>query len=283
VSFVSLSIKLARAAGLGVFTLFGASLGCALFIGLDAGESDASGTSGPDGGGGCAAREDCPANEACAGWACEGGKCVTKPAEDGTPVLAGAAPGDCRREVCEGGSPVTSPDDTDVPQGGDSCSERTCASGEIVATPVADGTPCGPGEMGLCYEDGVCASGACALTPKLAGVYVGDDAMPGNCMGLICDGKGAAVPGTHDEDVPVDNEAGDCKKPVCSNGSVEDTNIVNGSACSAKGGVKCCAGECCPTSHTCAETGECCPEPQRCLNGTCCPTGKTCSVLNICG
>jgi hypothetical protein len=133
-----------------------------------------------------------------------------------------------------------------------------------------------------CFDESVCESGTCAAKPKLAGTYVSDDAMPGNCQGLVCDGSGMTVAGAYDPDVPMDPDEEDCVEPICMNGSIASVNIKNGLSCSQMGGVKCCTGVCCQTSHTCAETGECCPGPQRCSNGTCCPSGKTC-VLNLCG
>lgn len=277
-------MTLARAIGLGALAALCAPLGCALVIGLDAGEPR-EGSAGGAGGAAvsplCATKDDCPADTECASFTCADGQCVATPMPDGTPVLMGAAPGDCKKNVCEDGKPVAIPDVTDAPPD-EGCAMTKCeADGSVSKENINEGQTCGAAAND-CYEASVCESGTCASKPKPSGTSAGDDGTAGNCQGLVCDGTGQITTGADDTDMEADQDPTDCSRPACKNGSKASDNVVNGTACSAGGGVKCCNGVCCPTSHSCAETGECCPELQQCPNGTCCPTGMTCGLLNVC-
>lgn len=224
----------------------------------------------------------CPKPGPCEIIECPTNTCV-KTIEVGK-VLSDAEPDDCVLEACdENGNAAVVGDMTETPtQTGDDCSIEKCAAdGSIAHEAANEGVTCAPAAT-ECFDDSACEAGACAKRPKLAGSYVGDDGAPGNCQGLICDGKGAAVVGAYDADVGPDGDMTDCVTPACSAGSMSSQNVVNGSMCSAMSGVKCCTGVCCPTEHTCAETGECCPEAQRCPNGTCCPGSKVCNLFNLC-
>lgn len=195
---------------------------------------------------------------------------------------------DCKQEVCDAnGAAMITGDLTETPpQVGDDCLIEVCmADGSMGSIVDNDGLKCG-NPIDICYNDSVCAAGACAPQPKPVNTKAGDNNMLGDCKALYCDGLGGTMEGPDDADVKPDNVAGDCLVPTCSNGVLSDVPKNKGDSCSTPSNGKCCGSSCCTgasgnVNQYCDMNDVCCPSNVTC-NGVCCAViGSTC-VDNAC-
>jgi hypothetical protein len=199
---------------------------------------------------------------------------------------------DCKKIVCDAmGNQATVSDLDDAPtQMGDNCKTEVCVMGSTSPTQVNadEGLKCA-NPMGVCYNDSVCAAGACMPKPKPPGDDAGDNGVPGDCKGSVCDGNGGTMNAPDDTDVPMDPNPNDCVMPVCTGGNlnmnapenkgescVHPVSGMSGKCC----GTSCCAGASGNPSTFCDANSMCCATIV--CNGTCCPMGASCHQNACC-
>ena len=123
------------------------------------------------------------------------------------------------------------------------------------------GSPCTtvedcPGEDSVCAQR-ACDQGHCAVHFAARGLPAGE-AVLGDCRRTRCDGEGFARVVPDSEDVPKDEDAKECMRPVCKKGDPVSA-ARTGEPCTENGG------------RYCGENGECvqCSEGKHCDSGVC--------------
>jgi hypothetical protein len=248
-----------RFAAAAVFGLLFAA-GCSLLVAPERElVEDGGGGQGGSGGGTtaeCVEAEDCPTAEGeCEARACEDGVCTTTPLIEG--VLIGTqTAGDCRRRVCNGrGEAVLVSDTSDVPVDGEACTDDLCASGEPVNPASSAGTPCGDGlacdGAGQCTgcdapsecpgrdtecTTRTCERGVCGMQRTRAGTPLSEQT-EGDCLIVVCDGRGGTTTETDDGDVADDGM--DCTVEGCSGGVPTTGPAAAGTPCGDGAGLVC--------------------------------------------
>ena len=131
----------------------------------------------------CDSASECPADETCATWACNAGRCARSPANEGmlidgaqtandckkTVCTAGEIQtvddyedkpldtiGDCQAPACNAGVPGSIDDNMDEPPDNE-CVAGTCLNGQPVMSNAAPGTHCMNGTR-ACNSNGECVS-----------------------------------------------------------------------------------------------------------------------------
>ena len=203
-------------------------------------------------------------------------------------VLDDSSAMDCKMVVCDAqGNQATVGDlDDTPPQMGDDCKLELCAPGGTTAQMNAnEGVKCA-NPMGACYNDSVCAAGACAPQPKPAGTKVGDNGAAGDCKASVCDGNGGTMEGPDDTDAPIDPNTGDCSVLSCANGVPITATKAKGDVCTDQVNGKCCGTNCCPNAaggvaNFCNQNDMCCPSNKAC-GGVCCASSGASCANNAC-
>ncbi len=132
---------------------------------------------------------------------------------------------------------------------GDPCTDDTCAEGAPFHRPAPTGTPCGAGlscdGSGTCVgcadasecpgvdddcRTRACADAACTSLFAPEGTLAGPQ-VEGDCQAIVCDGAGAHVSVSADEDRPPD--PGGCVAGACAAGAPTVAPSPAGSACGA--------------------------------------------------
>lgn len=229
--------------------------------GANTGGSMSSG-GGAGGGPSCVAAADCPAPAAaCQVAACDGGKCTSAPAPDGT--LAGKqTDGDCQVSQCQGGAVVSVDDDADALDDGNDCTINTCNGGSPGVAVVPPGSPCAQGSGKVCNVEAcveclddshcpgeVCKGNVCAPDACKNGLKDGDEAdvdCGGSCVKKC--GPGAACGG--DADCAGGSCSGGACAPTCTDGvkNGDETDADCGGACPSD----CGPGKSCVANADCA-------------------------------
>ncbi len=197
----------------------------------------------------------------CATGACDPatGACVARPLPDDTACDDGQACTDgdaCRDGACRG-------DGLDCGGLNDACVVGVCdpAAGDCRAEPLADGSPCDPGD--LCTVGATCERGACVGAPRDC------SALDGPCVTGACDpATGACV----------------------AERAAEGTACEDGNPCTVE--ERCEAGRCLGGARSCAHLdGPCtvgrCDAQQGCVavpraDGAACDTGNPCLTEEAC-
>jgi hypothetical protein len=196
----------------------------------------------------CAVDADCDDQNPCTADACDGRELCAWTPLDGVSSPA-QTPGDCQVVRCVAGEPENEPDDTDIPDGHQSCVIDACHAGEPTHTAKVDGVACDVvGEIGVC-KNGIClaadacsspgpcvtstldpATGTCVLVPLSDGTPTPGVQQPiGDCKVSLCvGGQPTDVP--DDSDVPV--TATECDFEVCESGVPSNPPTPMGTPCS---------------------------------------------------
>ncbi|MFO0660653.1 MAG: hypothetical protein U0165_12605 [Polyangiaceae bacterium] len=106
----------------------------------------------------CTSRAACPADDACATWACTSGVCTATALNEGK-AIDDPSQGDCSRIVCKQGHAVAAFDANDAPSDNNECTQDRCTENGVTHTPVALGTTCNNNDSaGLCNASGACVA-----------------------------------------------------------------------------------------------------------------------------
>lgn len=151
--------------------------------------------------GGCTSPDQCGVSKPCLPWICDVDFiCRQTPSPNGQ-ALQTQAPGDCKKVVCDGsGAEKTVNDDSDAPTY--DCYNTTCAGGNEVKTPLAQGAPCtvggnscdGEGNCVECNTDNDCGAAGTFCDPKSNTCFKCNDAIQnGDESDVDCGGDRCAA------------------------------------------------------------------------------------------
>jgi hypothetical protein len=234
-----------------------------------------SSSSSSSGGGGsdptCTSDAQCGASDPCKTVACVEGACVETQAPQGTIVLDGLVPGDCKRRQCAADGRIEEiVDATDKPDDHNPCTVDACTDGapSHATDPAMEGAQCGSSgqitcaggvcvgcnNAGQCPAGGPCdkatcnpmgATNACGLV-----LDVGKEASnidPGDCLRAVCDMNGLIVPAPAPLEIATP-DANECDVESCSeSGTVLHAPQPDGTLCGGSTVCKpsaCAAGAC---------------------------------------
>ncbi|MEM6990701.1 MAG: hypothetical protein AAF721_09395, partial [Myxococcota bacterium] len=200
---------------------------------------------------GCRTVDDCttlPEDNACRTRTCEDNVCALDLVPDGTPLPeTDQVAEDCLVAVCDGAGEVAAiDDDEDVPFDGVECTQDVCEAGVPSNIPFEVGTGCSAGscdaagncvgcitaadcggETTFCHTV-TCEAGVCGVVETAADTpWPAADQTSNDCVELVCDGMGNAVPVDDDTDTPVD-DGNDCTLDVCDNGAPSHPGVDEG-------------------------------------------------------
>lgn len=237
----------------------------------------------------CSTPSDCPgAENACAHRTCVDGVCG-EAFVDANTIMGPQPYGDCKLTVCDGqGKLADVPFAEDVPDDANPCTADACGPNGPTHTPAGPGTTCGKdqalscasGQCNGCTSDADCGdAGSCASFTCVAGVcqiaYTPNgqgslpDAIPGDCLGAVCNGNGGVSLVALDSDVPKDD--GDaCTQEICKEGvashppipELNDDNLCTKDSC--LGGT---------VTHEALPDGAACGGCATCASGVCSQAG----------
>jgi hypothetical protein len=239
----------------------------------------------------CQTDVDCATNDVCRVGQCVNSRCTVIVVPDGPAPGTTIGAEDCVFDRCSNGQRTTTQaDDSQAPDDFNDCTITHCdsKSKKWQTTNAAAGTPCGT--AGTCDKSGRCAGcttpadcgtddfchartcnkSICGITVPHAGVALPDDQQqPGDCLRIVCDGKGGSKTENDDKDVPVADDP--CTMNTCKDGMPNSgladvgTDCGNGKVCSKEGKcVECATDDQCTAPDTCGglrpNKGGCNPE-----------------------
>jgi hypothetical protein len=217
------------------------------------------GASGSGGGGAPACNDDCSKlDDVCAKGVCEGGKCVTSPANEGDSCNDGKFCTDndrCEAGTCKG-EPKVCPDLDDCRAG--VCDEE---AKHCTVNDAPDGAACD--DENACTGDGICLGGLCQTGVEICANLTDD------CNTSVCVDAETGCMVT-----PV-NEGGICNITVCGRGTCSNGTCSDYVAQFGSDNLPCTDNDYCTVNERC-ELGECkagdgdrCPPDQGCGTWTC--------------
>jgi len=191
---------------------------------------------------GCNNDSQCPKGGTCEKPVCNGVAGSTKSC--GFEKIVGVEvsnvdPHDCFHSVCDANGlivPVPLTTDTPLPDDND-CDVESCGmTGMVIHAPVMDGTACGGSST---CNPSSCAAGKCVMQP-----YPGTEtALPmqtaGDCMKVVCDGKGGTTQIQDAADLPADANPSDCMVWSCAGTGPMMVPAAAGTACAGGVAMKC--------------------------------------------
>ncbi|MET0792088.1 MAG: hypothetical protein ABW061_11255 [Polyangiaceae bacterium] len=246
-------------------------------------DTGTSGSAGTTSSSECSAPGDCEGKDTdCSARTCNDGVCGVEYEKDGVAVTAQIS-GDCNRTVCNGkGGTRVAVDDADLPVDGNGCTQDLCKNGVRSNPNEPTTTPCGAtaqfkcdgmGSCASCSVDADCGQNNLCATFKCTGgmcktTFLTTDPgqVVGDCKKAVCS-NGSITASVDNSDLPVDGKP--CTKDLCTSGAPSNPPLVANTACGA--------------NSTCDNNGNCvCSDPNAC-NGKCGTFADACGHSVNCG